>query len=135
MTEAFKLATYAFANMDNYTMFTQTLGVNSYTFPAEKKSDCLVCGQTRKVVEMARSNTLAQLVEKLKDENDLAAPSLTTYAIDGAPKTLFIEHIDATSENLSRRLDELGLVNAQEISVTDKTYVSPVTVKLKFLEV
>ena len=115
-------------------MFTQTLGVNSYTFPAEKKEDCLVCGQTRKVVEMARSNTLAQLVEKLKDENDLAAPSLTT-SIDGAAKTLFIEHIKSTSENLTRSLDELGLVNAQEISVTDKTYVSPVTVKLKFLEV
>ena len=88
--------------MDNYTMFTQTLGVNSYTFPAEKKEDCLVCGQTRKVVEMARSNTLAQLVEKLKDENDLAAPSLTT-SIDGAAKTLFIEHIQSTSENCCRK--------------------------------
>ena len=48
-TEAFKLATTCYRNMEDYTMFTQTEGVYSYTFQCEKKEDCLICGKTRKV--------------------------------------------------------------------------------------
>jgi hypothetical protein len=56
-----------------------------------------------------------------------------TASIDGKEKTLFLDHIESTRINLEKQLAELGLVDQQEISVSDKTYVAPVTVQLKFL--
>lgn len=132
-TEAFKLATYLFDNMDNYTFFNQTEGVLSFTYPADKKDDCLVCGQTRKIIKISKSKTLSELIELLKGQNDLVSPALTT-SIDGIERTLYLDHIESTRTNLERQLAELGLVDCQEISVTDKTYVAPVTVQLQFVK-
>ena len=117
--------------MNNYTFFNQTDQVVSYTYPADKKEDCLVCGRTRKIVKISKLKTLSDLIERLKEENDLAAPALTA-SIDGHEKTLFLERIESTRINLERQMTELGLIDGHEISVTDKTYVTPVTVQLKF---
>ena len=53
--------------MKDYTMFTQTDGVYSYTFECEKKEDCLVCGKVRKVLEVDQKQKLSILIDKLKE--------------------------------------------------------------------
>jgi len=131
VTEAFKLATEIFDNMDNYTTFAQIDGVNSFTYPADIKKDCLICGQKRKIVSVCQTVTLNDFIERLKSENDLTGPALTS-TINGVTKTLFLENIESTRQNLEKSLADLGLSDGQEISVSDKSYAVPVTVQLKF---
>ena len=54
MTEAFKLATYSYDNMDNYSMLNQADGIYQFVYPAEKKDDCVVCGKKRRIVEVGK---------------------------------------------------------------------------------
>jgi hypothetical protein len=54
--------------MNNFTSFNQTDGVHSFIYPPEKKNDCLICGQSRKIIEIEKSKTLSQLIEVLKGE-------------------------------------------------------------------
>ena len=111
-------------------MFTQTDGVYSYTFECEKKEDCLVCGKVRKVLEVDQKQKLSILIEKLKEGDfqmnqdcgrhcdflnfrvplsDQSKPTLQTV-INGASKTLYLEKIEKTHENLSKSLGENHLI-------------------------
>ena len=54
VTEAFKLATYSFDNMDNYSMLNQNAGIYQFVYPAERKEDCVVCGKKRRVIEVGK---------------------------------------------------------------------------------
>ena len=72
------------------------------------------------------------MIELLKGENELISPALTA-SINGNAKTLYLDRIESTRTNLELELAELGLVDDQEINVSDKTYVTPVTVQLKFI--
>ena len=129
--------------MDNYTTFAQIDGVNSFTYPADIKEDCLICGQKvtsiffsiglyfyfqRKIVSVCQTVTLYDFIERLKSENDLTGPALTS-TINGVTKTLFLENIESTRQNLEKSLADLGLSDGQEISVSDKSYAVPVTVQ------
>ena len=90
--------------MKDYTMFTQTDGVYSYTFECERKEDCLVCGKLRKVLEIANTEKLAQLIEKLKEGDfQMNQPTLSAV-INGATKTLYLEKIERTHDNLKKSL-------------------------------
>ena len=92
--------------MKDYTMFTQTDGVYSYTFECERKEDCLVCGKLRKVIEIAKTEKLAQLIEKLKEGDfQMNQPTLSAV-INGATKTLYLEKIERTHDNLKKSLGE-----------------------------
>jgi len=107
-TEAFKLATTAFDNMADYTMFTQTEGVYSYTFKCERKDDCLVCGKTRKLLDIEQDSKLTKLLEKLKEGDfQMSQPTLTAI-VNGATKTLYLEKIEKTHENLTKTLGSVG---------------------------
>ena len=128
--------------MDNYTTFAQIDGVNSFTYPADIKKDCLICGQKvtsiffyrfvflfqRKIVSVCQTVTLNDFIERLKSENDLTGPALTS-TINGVTKTLFLENIESTRQNLEKSLADLGLSDGQEINVSDKSYAVPVTVQ------
>jgi len=131
-TEAFKLVTSAYKNMEDYTLFNQTEGVYSYTFQCEKKDDCLICGKHRKVVTVSSNDKLSELITMLKEGSfQMSAPTLTT-TINGKQKTLYLEKITKTHDNLNKKLAELDLQDNQEISVSDRNYVAPVTLQLKF---
>ncbi|CBY07453.1 unnamed protein product [Oikopleura dioica] len=130
VTEAFKLATYSYDNMDNYSMLNQTEGIYQFVYPAERKEDCVICGQERRIVEVQKEKTLGDLIDKLKHENELSGPALTAN-IENTEKVLYMEKIEGTHENLSRTLEELSLEN-QEITVTDKAYAAPVTIQVRF---
>lgn len=138
-TEAFKLATSCYEAMNNYMVFNDLDGIYSYTYEAEKKSDCLACSQVPKVVNVADPNgmTLQDLINHLCDslEFQMKSPGLTAQ-IDGKNKTLYMAAVKSIEErtraNLTLSLYELGLRDGQELIVADLTNPNAVTIKLKY---
>lgn len=138
-TEAFKLATSCYEALNNYMVFNDLDGIYSYTYEAEKKSDCLACSQVPKVVNVADPNgmTLQDLVNHLCEglEFQMKSPGLTT-TVDGKNKTLYMSTVKSIEErtraNLTLSLFELGLRDGQELLVADLTNPNSVTIKLKY---
>ena len=121
-------------------MFNQADGVYTYIFEAEKKPDCIACNQhAPKHLEFASTDTLGKLIAHLIDNSEyqMKSPAITTH-INGKTKTLYMTSIksleELTKPNLDRTLADLGLVNGQELLVTDSTTPSTMTfyLKLKF---
>lgn len=137
-TEAFKLATSCSASLNNYMVLNDLDGVYTYTYEAERKENCLACGQVPREIEIKDSKCkLQNLIDLLCERPDLQmkSPALTTM-IDGKNKTLYMQMVasieEKTRENLSKTLVELGLKDGSEVNVADITTPTTVTIKLKF---
>eukprot|EP00297_Palpitomonas_bilix_P025960 CAMPEP_0113904794 /NCGR_PEP_ID=MMETSP0780_2-20120614/23526_1 /TAXON_ID=652834 /ORGANISM="Palpitomonas bilix" /LENGTH=423 /DNA_ID=CAMNT_0000898595 /DNA_START=113 /DNA_END=1384 /DNA_ORIENTATION=- /assembly_acc=CAM_ASM_000599 len=117
--EVLKIATYAAPAMEDYLMYVGNAGVNTHTFQAERKDDCLVCSKRVVHLSLPRSATLQALVEELKENSSLRlkGPSLRT-----AEKTLYMTSPPSLEEmtrpNLDKALHEL-VSDGGELSVSD----------------
>ncbi|XP_071646868.1 NEDD8-activating enzyme E1 catalytic subunit [Temnothorax longispinosus] len=139
-TEAFKLATSCSASLTNYMVLNDLDGIYTYTYEAEKRTDCLACSQVPREIEIKDSKCkLQNLIDLLCERPDMQMknPGLTAI-IDGKNKTLYMQMVasieEKTRENLSKTLIELGLRDGTEINVADVTTPSTVTLKLRFLQ-
>ncbi|GBP60807.1 NEDD8-activating enzyme E1 catalytic subunit [Eumeta japonica] len=138
-TEVFKLATSSCANMNNYMIMNMADGVYTYTFNAEKRSDCLACSNVTRVMEIEPEATLQAIYNKLCDDQDymMKSPGITTI-INGRNKTLYMASVksieERTRDNLKKKVTELGLYNGADILVADITTPNTLTIKLKFSE-
>jgi NEDD8-activating enzyme E1 len=138
-TEVFKIATSCYEPLNNYMVFNDLDGIYTYTYEAEKKSDCLACSQVPRVVNIINPNTmtLQDLIQLLCEsaEFQMKSPGLTTF-IDGKNKTLYMSAVksieERTRSNLTLSLAELGLRDGQELMVADQTTPSTVLLKLKY---
>lgn len=124
-SEVFKIVTFLYDYLDNYMNFNDVDGVYSFAFAAERKEDCLACGNQIKTVNMKEADLLQTLVDhlKLSGEYQMRNPALTTV-VDGANKTLYINLascMEAVKKNLKLSFRDLGFVNGQLINVTDDT--------------
>lgn len=113
-------------------------GIYTYTYEAEKKSDCLACSQVSRELEIRDANIkLKELIDILCERHDLQMknPGITAN-VDGKNKTLYMQTVASIEEktriNLSKTLDELGLTDGMEINVADITTPNTMTIKLKF---
>lgn len=116
---------------DNYMMYSGNDSIYTYTFKHERKDDCPVCGQkARDLPGVDAAWTLRELVDSLaaRPEAQLKKPSLRAEG-----KTLYMQSPPSLEEqtrpNLDKTLAELGLVDGQEIAVTDPAFA---TVTFKF---
>ncbi|XP_034938918.1 NEDD8-activating enzyme E1 catalytic subunit [Chelonus insularis] len=139
-TEVFKLATSCSASLNNYMVLNDLDGIYTYTYEAEKKSDCLGCSQIPRELEIRNGNLkLKDLIELLCERHDLQMknPGITAN-VGGKNKTLYMHTVSSIEEktrvNLSKTLSELGLVSGMEINVADITTPITMTLKLKFQE-
>ena len=137
-TEVFKLATSCSLILNNYIIFNQADGIYTYIFEAERKPDCLACNkQAPKYLEFQANDKLKKLIDYLCEniEYQMKSPAITTH-INGKPKTLYMQSIKSLEEqtrpNLEKALVDLGLVNGQEILVSDKTSPNTLIFYLKF---
>lgn len=140
-TEAFKLATSCSQFLNNYIVFNQSEGVYTYVFEAEKKQDCLACNRnatTRRSLEFKSTDKLSKVIEFLCENIDyqMKSPGLTAPKENGSgSKTLYMSSIKSieqmTRPNLEKTLSELGLLNGQEILVTDITSPNTIIFNLK----
>uniref|UniRef100_A0A182J5J4 NEDD8-activating enzyme E1 catalytic subunit n=1 Tax=Anopheles atroparvus TaxID=41427 RepID=A0A182J5J4_ANOAO len=139
-TEVFKIASSCCEPLNNYMVFNDVDGIYTYTYEAEKRSDCLACSQVPRSVEITDPNgmTLQDLIQLLCDspEFQMKSPGLTAL-LEGRNKTLYMGTVksieEATKGNLTLSLNELGLKDGQEIMVADVTTPNTILIKLKFL--
>ncbi|KAL4966056.1 NEDD8-activating protein UBA3 [Aspergillus stella-maris] len=121
-SEALKIATSCNPFLENYMMYAGEEGVYTYTFEAEKKPDCPVCGSLARKIMVNPDATLEEFIETLgeRPEAQLKKPSLRTEE-----KTLYQRFPpqleEQTRPHLKLKLRDLVL-NGQEVAVSDPAY-------------
>ncbi|KAL7291826.1 hypothetical protein TKK_0014607 [Trichogramma kaykai] len=136
-TEVFKVATSCSASLNNYMVFSNTDGIYTFSYEAEKNENCLSCSHSIKEVPLKSLDVkLKEFIDILKYDNafQLKNPSITAK-ISGKNKTLYVENIasleEQTRQNLSKSLFELGISNQTDLIVADSTAPSTFTFKVK----
>ena len=122
--EAFKLATSSAPYLANYMMYTgdSETGLYTYTFEAERKEDCPVCGSLAQKLSIDPDMTLQEVIELLgeRPEAQLKKPSLRTEE-----KSLFTQAPPSlrrsTEKNLGFKMREL-VSDGEEIGVSDSAF-------------
>ncbi|XP_066527392.1 NEDD8-activating enzyme E1 catalytic subunit isoform X2 [Hoplias malabaricus] len=136
-TEVFKIASSAYSGLNNYLVFNDVDGLYTYTFEAERKENCSACSQIPQDLHFSPSTKLQDVLNYLTDSASLQikSPAITT-TLDGKNKTLYLQTVasieERTRPNLSKSLQELGLVNGQELAVADVTTPQTLLFKLIF---
>ncbi|KAL2847665.1 hypothetical protein BJX68DRAFT_239491 [Aspergillus pseudodeflectus] len=131
-SEALKIATSCNPFLENYMMYAGEEGVYTYTFEAEKKSDCPVCGNLARKLTVNGDFTLEEFIEMLgeRPEAQLKQPSLRTEE-----KTLYQRFPpqleEQTRANLKLKLRDL-LTSGQEVAVSDPAYTIDFRFQLVF---
>ncbi|KAL4926003.1 NEDD8-activating protein UBA3 [Aspergillus undulatus] len=121
-SEALKIATSCNPFLENYMMYAGEEGVYTYTFEAEKKPDCPVCGSLARKIVVDADATLEEFIETLgeRPEAQLKKPSLRTEE-----KTLYQRFPpqleEQTRPHLKLKLRDL-VANGQEVAVSDPAY-------------
>ncbi|KAJ5665820.1 NEDD8 activating enzyme (UbaC) [Penicillium maclennaniae] len=131
-SEVLKIATSCNPYLENYMMYAGEEGVYTYTFEAEKKPDCPVCGNLARKLNADPNLTLGEFIESLGEraEAQLKKPSLRTEE-----RTLYQrfppqleEH---TRPNLKLKLHEL-VEDGEEVAVSDPAYTIDFRYKVIF---
>ncbi|KJK60615.1 Uba3RUB [Aspergillus parasiticus SU-1] len=131
-SEALKIATSCNPYLDNYMMYAGEEGVYTYTFEAEKKPDCPVCGNLARNMTVDPDMTLQEYIDTLGDrpEAQLKKPSMRTEE-----KTLYQRFPpqleEQTRANLQHKLRDL-VEDGQEIAVSDPAYTIDFRYRLLF---
>lgn len=133
--EAFKIATSCVPYLDNYMLYTgdsDASGLYTYTFAAEKKDDCPVCGNLAQTIHIDPEMTLGDFIASLAEraEAQLKKPSLRTESTSlyyQAPKQLE----EQTRPNLERKMKEL-VADREEVAVSDQALAIDFRFKLVF---
>ncbi|XP_026481958.1 NEDD8-activating enzyme E1 catalytic subunit-like [Ctenocephalides felis] len=141
-TEVFKMATSCYTHMNNYMVFNDTDGIYTYTYEAERKTDCLACSQIPKTIEVSNPEnmTLQDLITLLCEgaEYQMKSPGIVA-SIEGKNKTLYMSTVasieEKTKQNLTKSLKELNLENGMELMVADVTTPNTILLKLKYKNV
>ncbi|CAH8531496.1 unnamed protein product [Schistosoma margrebowiei] len=133
-TEVFKLITFCYNYLDNYMNFSDIDGVYTYGFSVERKADCLACNNVPRTLRLQTTCTLRDVINVLKTDPEfqMQSPSITTI-IEDQHRSLYInlpELVDTLKPNLSKTLQELGLINGQIIHVSDITTPRTLSIKL-----
>ncbi|KAL2830603.1 hypothetical protein BDW59DRAFT_19153 [Aspergillus cavernicola] len=121
-SEALKIATSCNPFLENYMMYAGEEGVYTYTFEAEKKTDCPVCGSLARKITVNPDVTLEEFIEILGEqpEAQLKKPSLRTE------ETTLYQRFppqleEQTKSNLKLKLRDL-VADGQEVAVSDPAY-------------
>lgn len=133
--EALKIATSCAPFLQNYMMYTGDSnegGLYTYTFEAEKKDDCPVCGQLAQTLTVDPSWTLEDFLASLAEraEAQLKKPSIRTEAKTlyyQAPKSLE----EQTRPNLQKKMADL-VSDGEEVGVSDPAFMITFKFKLVF---
>lgn len=123
--EALKIATSCAPFLENYMMYTgdsNEAGLYTYTFAAEKKDDCPVCGNLAQNITVNPESTLEDFLTGLAEraEAQLKKPSIRTEA-----KTLYVQAPKSLEEqtrpNLTKKIRSL-LSDGEEVGVSDPAF-------------
>lgn len=132
--EALKIATSTVPYLDNYMMYTgdSENGLYTYTFQAEKKDDCPVCGNLAQTIELDPELTLEEFLATLAERpsQQLKKPSIRTEEKTlyyQAPPSLEVQ----TRPNLKKKMKEL-VSDGEEVAVSDAAFAISFKFKLDY---
>ncbi|XP_060865470.1 nedd8-activating enzyme E1 catalytic subunit [Metopolophium dirhodum] len=128
VTEAFKVATSCCPLLNNYAVFNDADGIYTYTYEAERKSDCITCSPYKaKYLDIDDTNMrLEKIIEILGEHQQyqMKNPALT-IELDGKRKTLYMPNVPSielkTRPNLKMTLEQLGIADGCKLLVADIT--------------
>lgn len=128
VTEAFKVATSCCPLLNNYAVFNDAEGIYTYTYEAERKSDCVTCSPTKtRYLDIDDTNVrLEKIIEILSShpQYQMKNPALT-MELDGKRKTLYMPNVPSiqlkTKPNLKLTLEQLGITDECKLLVADIT--------------
>lgn len=128
VTEAFKVATSCCPLLNNYAVFNDADGIYTYTYEAERKTDCITCcPSTAKYLNVDDTNVrLEKIIEMLSEHHQyqMKNPALT-IELDGKRKTLYMPNVPSielkTRPNLKMTLEQLGISDGCKLLVADIT--------------
>lgn len=118
--EAFKIVTSASQTLENYFMYNGAHGVYSFTFEYARSESCMACGVPTAKYAVAPCLRLADLVAQLGSDPhfQLQSPSIRMPG-----KNLIMQHPEAlraaTEKNLGKSLEELGVTDGAELTISD----------------
>jgi len=123
--EALKIVTSCAPYLNNYMMYTgdSESGLYTYTFAAEKKDDCPVCGTLAQSMTVDLQMTLEDFIVSLSEraEAQLKKPTIRT-----AEKSLYYQAPrqleEQTRPNLRKKMREL-VNDGEEIAVSDPAFL------------
>jgi NEDD8-activating enzyme E1 len=133
--EALKIATSCAPFLENYMMYTGDSnegGLYTYTFAAEKKEDCPVCGNLAQTMTINPEWTLEEFLGSLTEraEAQLKKPSIRTEG-----KTLYVQAPPSLEEqtrpNLAKQIKDL-VADGEEVGVSDPAFAISFKFKLVF---
>jgi NEDD8-activating enzyme E1 len=133
--EALKIATSCAPFLENYMMYTGDSnegGLYTYTFAAEKKEDCPVCGNLAQTITIDPDWTLEEFLASLAEraEAQLKKPSIRTEA-----KTLYVQAPKSLEEqtrpNLQKKMKAL-VSDGEEVGVSDVAFAISFKFKLVY---
>ncbi|KFG87491.1 hypothetical protein MANI_025424 [Metarhizium anisopliae] len=136
--EAFKIATNSAPCLgfeNNYMMYSGNDSIYTYTFKHEKKDDCPVCGRKARPLEVDPKVTLRELVDSFatRPEAQLKKPSIRAEG-----RTLYMQFPPGlekqTRPNLDKTIMDLGLIDGQQVVVTDPAFPLEFNFFFKFKE-
>ncbi|XP_047740261.1 NEDD8-activating enzyme E1 catalytic subunit-like [Hyalella azteca] len=121
-TECLKVATQVAHHMNNYCVFNDADGIYTYTYEHEKKSTCLVCSQVPQELSMAPTDSLQNLIDKLKDSPQYQV-SVTAYT----------DNISVKKIELKAKIKKsnLGLSDGVQLAVADVTSPNSIIFNLR----
>jgi len=119
---------------DNYMMYTgdSENGLYNYTFAAEKKVDCPVCGNLAQNMSVNSEMTLEEFLRTLAEraETQLKKPSIRTES-----KSLYFQSPasleEQTRPNLTKKLKDL-VNDGEEVGVSDPAFTISFKYRLNF---
>ena len=133
--EALKIATSCAPFLDNYMMYTGDSnegGLYTYTFAAEKKDDCPVCGNLAQTITIDPEWTLGEFLASLAER---AEAQLKKASIRTERKTLYVQAPKSLEEqtrpNLEKKMREL-VSDGEEVGVSDAAFTISFKFKLVF---
>lgn len=131
-SEVLKIATGCNPFLTNYMMYAGEEGVYTYTFEAEKKPDCPVCGELARKLDVDPNMTLGEFIDSLGEraEAQLKKPSMRTEE-----KTLYQRFPpqleEMTRPHLVKKLADL-IEDGEEVAVSDPAYTTTFRFRLHF---
>ncbi|KAJ5943626.1 hypothetical protein N7516_003794 [Penicillium verrucosum] len=131
-SEVLKIATGCNPFLTNYMMYAGEEGVYTYTFEAEKKPDCPVCGELARKLDVDPNMTLGEFITSLGEraEAQLRKPSMRTEE-----KTLYQRFPpqleEMTRPHLAKKLADL-VEDGEEVAVSDPAYTTTFRFRLQF---
>ncbi|GAM25530.1 hypothetical protein SAMD00019534_087050 [Acytostelium subglobosum LB1] len=128
--EAFKFCTESSGYLNNYMMYNGQSGVYTHTFEYEMKEGCAVCGTNIVTYAVEPKTTLSTLLEMLANDSQFQfkKPNLRSNG-----RNLYMQGIlhESTVPNLEKTLEELGVGEGDEVTITDPSLPGSIAVRMR----